>query len=753
MLLRSLCAALVAAATVVSGSGAAHADDPDVDTPARGLAVVSESKVRAAQVSRRALRAARDTPLQVVIDTLTPSEIPRRGTVRLAGTVTNTDDVPWLAVNVYSFISDEPLTTRAQLAAAVKVDETQSVGQRIVDLGNFDTIDEIAPGESEFFSFTVDVDLLDATTPGVYWFGVHALGERSGEGRDEQALADGRARTFIPVVPSRREGRESVSVVIPLRRELSYNDDGSLDDLDEWTTTLGDDGRLRALVELAATSGDRTVSWVIDPALVDAVRQLAAGNPPRTIAANLAEGEEPDPTGDPTADETPGEDTSPTDDPTADPGEDETGDDPITAELPEDLDPQTREAAEVAREWLGRLRAAITVSDQVQLLPYGDVDVSAAARYRRQDLLDRARARSTAGLPGIDVETTPVVAPPSGYLSPDGVRATTADETVLVGDRLFADPPAVASVAGKRLVVTSRGAADGGPLPGDRRGTIAMRQRILAEAAIRFLKPAREPLVVLLPYDWIPPASQSFFSGFDLEWIDLTSVQDATAGLEGEVVDPGDLKYPQRQTDFELDAANFEAAEGLLDRGETLDQVLTLNDRVGATVTDQALASTSYAARARPDSSRAATERSRQWIDDRLAQVELVSTPSAVTLSSINGSFPTSIRNRLDEPVTVSLAAESDDKELVISAPAEVEIPARSTQSVLLDARTDTPGVHDVTIRVTDTAGRPLGDSVDLSVRSARVSNAIWLFLVGGIGLLFGTIAVRLVRRVRAARR
>jgi hypothetical protein len=29
----------------------------------------------------------------------------------------------------------------------------------------------------------------------------------------------------------------------------------------------------------------------------------------------------------------------------------------------------------------------------------------------------------------------------------------------------------------------------------------------------------------------------------------------------------------------------------------------------------------------------------------------------------------------------------------------------------------------------------------------------IWLFLATGIGLLFGTIAFRLVRRVRAARR
>ena len=82
------------------------------------------SRSRALAASRRAARKAaeRATPLAVTIDTLTPSAIPARGPIRVAGTVTNTDSVPWLTVNVYSFISQEPMTTRAQLAAAVDVE-------------------------------------------------------------------------------------------------------------------------------------------------------------------------------------------------------------------------------------------------------------------------------------------------------------------------------------------------------------------------------------------------------------------------------------------------------------------------------------------------------------------------------------------------------------------------------------------------------------------------------------------------------
>ena len=765
MLHRSLRGALVAAVVTLGlglgiGAAPAQAGDQDLDSHAakveatRAAQEQAQERARTPTVSRRAARRAeRSTPLQVTIETLAPSVIPKKGTVRLAGTVTNTDSVPWLSVNVYSFISEDPMTTRAELAAAVQVDESTSVGTRIVDAGNYDTIDDIPAGESRDFSFTVDVDLLQADTPGVYWFGVHALGERSGEGHDDLALADGRARTFLPLVPPKRQGVEPVSVVVPLRRDISYDADGALDDLGRWVTTLSGGGRLRSLVELAATSGNRTVSWVVDPALVDAVRHLAAGNPPRSIVANLEPGETPgdEPGSSETASDggLPSEEPSPTDDPSAD------EEDPTTTELPDDLDPETGAAAEAAREWLGRLRAAMDASDEVLVLPYGDTDVSAAARHDRPgyDAFSLAHDRAAKGLAGLDVDTAPAVAPPSGYLSVDGIRTAKSDDLVLVTDKQFTDPPAVASIAGQRLVVTSSGAADGGPAPGDLRGTIAMRQRILAEAAVRFLQPARSPLVVLLPYDWIPPPSTTFFSGFDNEWVDLRSVAAATSDVSAEIVSPDDLKYPQRQTEFELDDANFVSAESLREAGESMQDLLTLNDVVGDVVADQALTSTSYTARARPDSTRASTDRSRTWLTDRLSEVEVSAPQGGVTLSSINGSFPTTITNNLDEPVTVSLKAESDDEQLTIDAPTEVEIAANRSQTVLLNARTDTPGVHEVRILVTDSQGRELGGSDELSVRSARVSNVIWLFLAAGIALLFGTIGVRLVRRVRVSRR
>lgn len=765
---RSLRAALVVAATVLVSASvsmlpvttgpavASAADDPDAGVARARAATAVSSHATAAQRQRRPR--AETTPLSVTIEALTPASVPARGPVQVAGTITNTDSVPWLTVNVYSFISEEPMTTRAQVAVAAQVEESTAVGERIVDPGSYDTIESIEPGETTTFSLTVDAASLDAETPGVYWFGVHALGQRADEGRDELFVADGRARTFLPMVPTRREGTQSVALVVPLRGTLEYAEDGSLTDLARWTTTLGTGGRLRSLVELAATAGDRTISWVVDPALLDAVRRLAAGNPPRSLAPNLEEGEDdgedtgedtgsgsptPEGTGDPAAAGSSSESPSP-----AESTAPET--DPTEAELPQDLDPEAAAAAEVARAWLGRLRVAMDEGDEVLALPYGDLDVSAAARHDDRAYA-QARARSREPLPGLGLATTPAVAAPSGYLSPAALRTVEQDAVVLVSDRVLAQAPPVATISGRRLVTTSSAATDGGPAPGDPLATIALRQRILAEAAVRFLKPARSPLVVQLPPEWVPSTNGTFFTGFDLDWLDLTSVAGATGDLPAQARSVDEVHYPDRQATFELDASNFVAAEALRRAGETLQALLTLNNRVGATVSDQALAMLSYTARARPDSNRVAADRSRQWIEERMAQVE-VSTPRAVTLSSINGSFPASIRNRLDQPVTVKLTKQdSDEPDLLIADVGEVDILPGTSATVLLEARTDTPGVHEVTIALTDKAGRPLGGSDEVSIRSARVSNVIWLFLAAGAGLLFGTIAFRLVRRVRAA--
>ena len=721
----TLLPALVAVVATLAGVSPATATTDPESQPAS-----TESTVHPTQVQTRAVhapRAAADrTPLSVTIDSLSPSYVPRTGPVRVTGSVTNEDDAPWTTVNMFAFMGETPIRSTAELADAGDVDPTTDVGPRITSPGSYDTIDRIGPGETMQFSITVPHRLLDVTEPGVYWFGVHALGEGP-DGRLEGA--DGRARTFLPLVPRTRQTVDT-ALVLPLRRTVSYAPDGSVEDVEGWSAALSPGGRLRSMVDLGAAAGSRPITWLLDPGLPDVVRTLALGNPPRSLAPDLKE---------------PADGTGQTAQPDASPspsGEADGGDD--TAQ-----DQALADVTESGNAWLDRLHEALD-GPEILALPYGDVDVSAAAE-RSPGLYRRARKRSGNELAPWGLPMTPAVASPGGYLDPSALGPTPGRSTVLVTDKMFgADPPAVAETKGARLVTTSTDTATGGPGPDDPLAPVAMRQRILAEAALRLLSPHPSPLVVVLPSYWNPSSSTGFFEGLDVDWLHLTTVSDV-AGRSARPVSQDQLDYPPRLDRSELDSANFSSAAALIRAGETLQNVLTDNDSVASTVADQAMRSTSYGHRASPDGARAATDRSRAWIDQEMGSIR-IDAPPAVTLSSTSGRFAATISNGLDEPVTVSIQALTDEPR-AIRGPETVDIGPGGRTSVLLNASFRRLGVHNVTLVVTDAEGVRLGSSDELPIRSAQVSKVIWLILGTGVALLFGAIAVRLFRRVRATAR
>ena len=378
-----------------------------------------------------------DTPLSVSISSLTPGVLPRSGPVRVSGTVTNNDEVAWEQIKVYAFASAAPMTTAAEVAEAVATDPTLEVGARITAPDTYDEIDVMEPGASATYRLTVPRDELAVTAPGVYWFGVHALGQTD-EGRVPGA--DGRARTFLPLVESGVD-RVPVSVVVPLRREVRYAADGSVTGVKGWARTLGAGGKLRERVAFGAAAGDRPISWLLDPALLDAARRLAAGNPPRSLSPTVAEdAPDPDDSASPDGAATEGssgesETSSPTSEADGSPTATASADDGLLPEPEPDLgelEPTTAAAARAATGWLTRLETALD-SQRVLALPYGDLDVPAAVKHA-PDLLDRTRARSTEALADLTVPVVPTVAAPSGWLDAASLRAIEQSTLVLLTD-------------------------------------------------------------------------------------------------------------------------------------------------------------------------------------------------------------------------------------------------------------------------------------------------------------------------------
>jgi len=75
------------------------------------------------------------SPLTVTLARLTPSTIPSKGRIVLAGSVRNDSDELWSAINVHPVVSATPMTDREQLAAAAASDPAVEIGTRLTEIG------------------------------------------------------------------------------------------------------------------------------------------------------------------------------------------------------------------------------------------------------------------------------------------------------------------------------------------------------------------------------------------------------------------------------------------------------------------------------------------------------------------------------------------------------------------------------------------------------------------------------------------
>ncbi|QYJ03297.1 hypothetical protein KUV85_13285 [Nocardioides panacisoli] len=719
-----LCAGLLAAAIVAVGAGAgapaAGVSTGSTNGVGTGVSTGSTNAVGSANGvgSTNGVAAAEEDErgdLRITIDELTPGALPEKGAVRIRGTVTNRGEETWEEVQLFPFAGTRtPMTTAAELEVAAATSPTAVVGPRITDV--IDAIGDLAPGESTAYDLRVPRDLIAIDEPGIYWFGVHALGQSESSPRD--AVADGRARTFLPHLPDNEEPVPT-SVVVPLREQIDHTTRGAVAQRGRWLRSL-DGGTLRKLVDFGSAAGGRPVTWLLDPALLDTVEQLRVGNPTRSVSPTIRQQDE---------DET---------QPDPEPADDATGDD---------------ELALAAEDWLGDTRTALRGST-VLTLPYGDLDVAAAAEHA-PDLYATARAQQGAVAAEWQLRTSPAVASPSGYLDQTGLSLVDDNPTLLLTERMFpteefpTGPPTVVSVDGHRAAVTSHAAQSGGPGPDRRRDAVALRQRLLSEAAVRALdtgSTAPQPLVMTVPPS-ISGDAEQFWAELDQPWLDLTTAEDATEGT-ATPVDPEQVSYPPRQVNLELTGDAFDAAEDLAADAPLLQDMLTLNDTISDRLVREMLAALGYSHRDdQPDT----VSRLREiggWTERRLTGVDIVA-PPGVTLASGTGDFAVTLRNNLKQPVTVGIRGSTDGAAIDPVEPAVV--PPESHTTVFLNARAEGSSVHNLPLELVTADGTVLDVSATVPLRSGQVSGVIWLVLGTGAGILVVAIALRLVRRVRRA--
>lgn len=691
-----------------------------------GLVLLAPLVPVAAATPASGVRAAEEdsaTPLTVRLLRLAPAAIPRRGALTLAGTVVNDSEETWSAINVHPFISAVPMTTREELAVAAASEADAEVGRRITTPGQFAPIGDLGPGEATRFVIRIPVaDLEISGADGVYWIGVHALGSNA-EGRDE--LADGRARSFIPLV--RDATTTSVSLVVPVRERVRRDRSGRVLDPTGWAQNLGENGRLGRIVDLLGTAGDAPATLLADPAVLEAVEALAADNP------EISLGEAP-------PDEEPGEEPS-----------DEPNDEPSGNTTSRAVDRLDADQKADAAAWLESL-ISFASAHPVLGLAYADPDTAALAR-RKPAMLARAERLAAATFGRLGIAATPAVAPPGGWLDDDALPAIAQDSLVLVSDHAAPRNRTQWRTGTEQdLVFTDERASDGGPGPTEAFDALAVRQRILADAALRPAEGGSSTMVVELPPSWDPgPGWEAarFFEGLDQPWLQLTGLRrsfDPTTP-----VFQGALGYPTDERAKEIGGANIAAARQLVITGATFNQMLRSTNAVDHRASGAALTAVSYWARRDPDVAAAQVLVTDSGLRDRLAAVEVIGT-DFVTLSGGSGTVAVTLVNGLEQPVTVGVEATTVGDGVRIRTPGQLEM-APGEQAVLrLRAQASAIGVHEVSLTPVTAGGLDLGTPLTFSIRTSEVGTLIWIVLGAGALLLVVMIGRRIVRGVREHR-
>ena len=672
-------------------------------------------------------------PLRVSVETLSPAVVPTTGRITLTGQVTNRSAETYTDLKAYLFTSGTPMTDRTALEDSARTPEDAPIGTRVTTEGLYDVIGDLAPGETTSYRVSVPRSSLQITgQPGVYWIGVHVLGADP----DGVRATLGRARSFVPLVP-RGTPRTRLALMVPVRNEVRRGAAGRLLGIRSWQRSLSPDGRLDRLLNLSGRA-TAPVTWVVDPAVLDAARSVAQDNPKI----------DPGPTGDsssgPSGSASPSPSASPSD------GSTDTGDVGSASEpSPE---------AVSARAWLEEFRRQAP-THTVTSVPYADLDVASALGTRLRDLYQQARKLSVETMTSHGVERSlPVVDPLSGRLPAAALAGIEPDTTVLLEEGAF--PRA------QRTVLTGNGrapvvredqyAGTGGPRPNARYAALAVRQRLLSDAALHALSPsADQPIVVSTPPYWNPGKAWSaadFFAGLDQPWlrmVDLPAVVSDASIPPGPDTSGEDIpSYPRSDREAQLPLANLLATERLSATGETFDRTLPDNDTVAGTIARIAMLASSQNVRDDADRALSQVNSTNDYVRGQLQSIRIEG-PSFVMMSSETGPIQVTLVNGLDQPVKVGIATQTRSSGLTIEKFDPVTLGAGKRTAIRLQATSSDIGVHAVTLIATDSEGNPLGSLTQVSVRTSRVSTVIWVIMAAGGVLLFLAITVRLVRRVR----
>ncbi|MBW9214524.1 hypothetical protein KV102_06660 [Mumia sp. zg.B53] len=656
--------------------------------------------------------------LSVTIDALSPTALGPGGTLTLSGRITNPSSGSWSRLRVHLVMPPVPLTDQTAVDNALASPTPLVTGTRLTSPSAVVSAGDLAPGDTTTFRLQVPASELPLTTAGVFPVGVHVLA--TGEDAERSGDAVGRAYTVVPYVGEERTAPTQVSVVWPFVAPVQRDERSRYVDTSALVDAVSPGGRLRRLLDLARSEDSSPSTVLIDPALLDALRDIA-NDSYGPVRPNGPGGAAPYAAGD-----VPAEATS---------------------------------AAQRARLFLDEL-VAYAGRHSVWAVPYGRPDVFAITRRAAGDpgttVVQAARRATEATLAQFGLTARIVTWPPSGITNGNringsrrlGSTASLVSPEVLSGWSPADSTALSATIGGEQmsLVVLDPTLAQD---EGSTSSTLGLRQRVAARAALGSLGFGSRHVVVVPDVSFDPGSEWSraqFHDLFEPRWVRPVGA-DAQVGADSQAW-RGRVRLPPKANQRAISQDQVQAAARIVTNGRVVSQLLGDDERRNIFY-DQS------AALAASQDWRSARTRGLQHAESQAEAVERilervsVSASSFVTLSGSSGRFPITITNQLGSPVTVGARFTSDDSAARIDdiLPQEVGAGQSVTMTVTADVGQATTTTFGVSLVTTD--GSTVGDEVRFTVRSSVVGRVIWVFL--GLATLLVVLAV--VRRVVTGRK
>lgn len=665
--------------------------------------------------------AAADTApgIRVVIEALAPASPGPDDVMRVKGRVINIARTPFTNVSVELRRSSAPLTTRPQVQEAIAAPADQQLADVPLPGTRVDVTDTLAPNERKPFTITIPVRELGFTSPGSYALSVDALGLTSGV--DTIVNRKGEFRTLLPWLPD-GTGIAPVRVVWlwPLADWPARNAQGAL--LDERTPEeMAEGGRLAELVGIGSKFSS-TVSWVVDPALLQTARAMQGGY-------EVVQGD------------------------STVPGEGE----------------------QTARRWLADVRSA-TQGRTLRVLPYADVDAAALTRAGMTNDVVRAVTRAPA------IATAALARRPDGDLSwaPFGrmdrptldVLASAGTSTiVLSGDALPATPEGASSdglaTAALPTSVGSIRAVLADPVLSslvstravDSSAAIGARQQFLAEtAALAQSLPPEQGMrsVVIAPsVRWNPTASvvtPLLRATRTASWLRTQTLDQL---LDEPVPSTSRQRggYGPRARDAELPAEYMVRVARVSDELDAFTSIIDDPTGISEPFSEALLRAESSAWRTQPETGSRLLGSISQSLRNEMGRVRVLS-EGTITFSGDVGRVPVTIQNDLDRSVTVGLTLRGNPALRLSSEPLTgVRIEPGRLASVDIDARVIGGDPLAVDVQLLGAEGQDYGPPASITVASTAYARAAAWVVAAAFLAIAVFVVVGITRRIRKARR